>query len=178
MKSQNSNLNKLPYLGRLKLIESWLPSDAQHILEIGCAWGYLLASLRHHASQRYGLDINRAHIRDANLTFRHRAVYLCGRAEGLSFPSGTFDVIIMSEVLEHTRDETQALTEAARVLQPQGVLILTVPHRGPLGLTDLTNWKYRLPRLHRSAYGWKHRGDFSRFVPVTQYHRHYALKQL
>lgn len=137
-----------------------------------------MASLTHPASQRYGLDINRADIRDAWLRFRQRVSYLCGTAEALPFPSATFDAIIMSEVLEHTRDEARALAEAARLLRPRGVLILTVPHRGPLELTDLTNWKYRLPRLHRTAYGWKHRGDFSRFVPVTQYHRHYTLKRL
>ena len=37
MSSLNTSSDKLPYLGRLKLIETWLPADAQRILEIGCA---------------------------------------------------------------------------------------------------------------------------------------------
>ncbi len=169
---------RVPFLGRLELIESWLPDDAERILEVGCAWGYLVASLKYSASERYGLDIKLDDIGDAQRLFGHRVRYFCSLAEALPFPDGIFDALIMSEVLEHVLNEASALSEAARVLQPRGVLVLTVPHRGPMELTDLTNWKCRLPRLHRWAYGLKHRGNFARFAPVTQYHRHYTLGQL
>ncbi len=148
------------------------------MLEIGCSWGYLLAALGDEAHHRYGLDINRSDIKDAVDRYGARARFLCAAAEALPFPSAFFDVVIMSEVLEHTASETTALHEAARVLRPQGTVILTVPHRGPMELTDLTNWKYRLRVLHRWGYGWKHHGDLSRFVPVTQYHRHYTVRGL
>ena len=168
----------MPFLGRLGVIESWLPADAVRVLEIGCSWGYLLAALRDEVRHRYGLDINRLDLKDAVDWYGARARFLCASAEALPFPSGFFDAVIMSEVLEHTASETTALHEAARVLRPRGTVILTVPHRGPMELTDMTNWKYRMPGLHRWAYGWKHHGDLSRFVPVTQYHRHYTVRGL
>ena len=42
-------------------------------------------------------------------------------------PNGAFDAILCSEVLEHIPDPTKALDEFARLLQPQGKLILTAP---------------------------------------------------
>jgi ubiquinone/menaquinone biosynthesis C-methylase UbiE len=155
-----------------------MPREASRVLEVGCSWGYLLASLKHQARERYGLDINLPDIKDATRLYRNVARYLCGVAEALPFPDGFFDAVIMSEVLEHTTSEAQVLREVSRVVRGGGTVILTVPHRGPMELTDVTNLKCRFPDLHRRVYGWKHRGDFSRFVPVTQYHRHYTVRKL
>lgn len=171
-------IERVPFLGRLRLIEKWLPVGAVRVLEVGCAWGYLVSSLRHNANERYGLDVNHLDIFDAQARFGVQARFMCAAAENLPLPAASFDAVIMSEVLEHTASESDAVTEAARVLRPGGTLITTVPHRGPMELTDLTNWKFRLPFLHHLAYGWKHRGDFSRFNPVRQYHRHYTLRRL
>jgi len=122
--------------------------------------------------------VNRQDVQNGAARYGGSAEFLCGAAETLPFKSEIFDAVIMSEVLEHTSDEANAIAEAARVLKRGGVAIVTVPHRGPMELTDLTNWKYRLPRVHRALYGWKHRGDYSRFVPVTRYHRHYTVSGL
>lgn len=42
-------------------------------------------------------------------------------------PDASFDVILCSEVLEHIPEPTHALDEFARLLKPQGKLILTAP---------------------------------------------------
>lgn len=47
-----------------------------------------------------------------------------GRAERLDFPDGTFDLAVMSSVLEHIEDEGAGLAEARRVLKPGGALFL------------------------------------------------------
>jgi ubiquinone/menaquinone biosynthesis C-methylase UbiE len=160
------------------MIEGWLPDQTYRILEIGCSWGYIIGSLGDSASFRFGVDINFSDVRFAQQRFGHNSIYLSSGAEFLPFADETFDAIIMSEVLEHTRDEERALAEAARVLRPGGVIVLTVPQSGPLEVMDLTNLKLRMPGLHRRFYGWKHRGDYSRFVPVSDWHRHYSLDQL
>ena len=41
----------------------------------------------------------------------------------------SFDVVISSEMLEHTRMPRRALEELARVLRADGVLVLTTPNR-------------------------------------------------
>lgn len=42
-------------------------------------------------------------------------------------PDGSFDAILCSEVLEHVPEPTHALDEFARLLKPEGCLILTAP---------------------------------------------------
>lgn len=170
--------SKQPFLGRLDLINRWLPADGKRFLEIGCSWGYLLSSMGSSIDFRFGIDINFPDVVEAQGRFGHNATYMHAVSEALPFASEVFHAVVMSEVLEHVKDERVAVAEAARVLYEDGILILTVPHSGPMEITDLTNWKHRLPALHRRFYGWKHHGDHSRFVPVTQYHRHYSYRNL
>ncbi len=51
------------------------------------------------------------------------------RADGVRLPfrDGTFDVVIASDVLEHIKDDSGAMTEMARVLRPGGSMIISVP---------------------------------------------------
>jgi glycosyltransferase involved in cell wall biosynthesis/ubiquinone/menaquinone biosynthesis C-methylase UbiE len=46
----------------------------------------------------------------------------------LPFATGSFDKVLMSEVLEHLADDRAAMREVYRVLKPGGVLALSVPH--------------------------------------------------
>jgi SAM-dependent methyltransferase len=50
----------------------------------------------------------------------------------LPFADGTFDTLLCTQVLEHVSDPGQVLVEAARVLRPGGVLLLTAPMTWPL----------------------------------------------
>lgn len=43
------------------------------------------------------------------------------------FPTGSFDAVVMSEVIEHLFNDTGALAEARRVLKADGRLVVTVP---------------------------------------------------
>lgn len=52
---------------------------------------------------------------------------VCGSAEALPFADATFDVVAAFDVVEHCHDEQQALREMRRVLQPGGVLVMSVP---------------------------------------------------
>jgi len=55
--------------------------------------------------------------------------YVVADAEHLPFEDHSFSHVIASEVLEHLRDDRRALSEIARVLKPDGIVILTFPHR-------------------------------------------------
>ena len=45
----------------------------------------------------------------------------------LPFADGAFDTVVSTEVLEHVPEPLRALREMARVLRPEGTLVLTVP---------------------------------------------------
>jgi len=91
-----------------------------------------------------------------------------GTLESLPFASAIFDVVLLLDVLEHLDDDISALTEAARVLKPDGVLLVTVPameslwggqdlvshHRRRYSLRDLRELfrRSRLPRAKISYF--------------------------
>ncbi|MFC5345675.1 class I SAM-dependent methyltransferase [Brevundimonas staleyi] len=58
---------------------------------------------------------------------RSPGVTLLADAHALPFGSETFDVVVMTEVLEHLHSPELAIKEVTRVLGDSGVLILTVP---------------------------------------------------
>jgi SAM-dependent methyltransferase len=60
-----------------------------------------------------------------SLTVRH------ADALQLPFEDGDFDVLIVSEVLEHIRDDRAAMAEIQRVVRSGGLAAITVPRRGP-----------------------------------------------
>ena len=47
----------------------------------------------------------------------------------LPFPDDTFDLVVSSEVIEHTPDPKKAVEELIRVAKPGGKIVITVPHR-------------------------------------------------
>lgn len=54
-----------------------------------------------------------------------------GYCQSMPYPDCTFDVVVMSEVLEHLDDEVlkMTLSEVVRVLRPEGCFLGTVPAR-------------------------------------------------
>lgn len=48
-------------------------------------------------------------------------------AARLPFPNASFDVVLMSEVIEHVPEADKALSEISRVLKPGGLLLITWP---------------------------------------------------
>jgi SAM-dependent methyltransferase len=61
------------------------------------------------ARQRYGLDVR------------------VGQLDELHFPANAFDVVTMWHVLEHLPQPRAVLQEVARILRPDGVLVLVCP---------------------------------------------------
>lgn len=56
--------------------------------------------------------------------------FLVCDATKIPFDSNHFDVVILSEVLEHVIDQERCIREIYRVLKPNGYLMLTTPNSG------------------------------------------------
>jgi len=103
-----------------------LYEDHEHldILEIGCYKGMLVGWLKHyfpeeHYSWSYvGVDI--VEPIDRRKDYPHYIM----NAEALEFPSNSFDLVVMIEVLEHIVDYVKALYEVYRVLRFNGALFI------------------------------------------------------
>src|SRR5258708_26302323 len=98
------------------------------ILDVGCGDGLAIgvAARRNLAHRFVGLDWSAASLTRA----AERGLTLL-RAEldtGLPVTSGSVDVVIMSEVIEHLVDTGAAIEDAHRVLKPGGSLLLSTPN--------------------------------------------------
>jgi SAM-dependent methyltransferase len=124
-----------------KLIQNQ-PQSAR-ILDIGCASGMLIKKLQSDGFKDVsGVDISA----DAIKQCKQRGLNHCEvmDASKLAFNDGTFDILIASDILEHTKDDTKTLKEWKRVLKPGGFLLLFVPMFPEMwGMHDEINHHYR-----------------------------------
>jgi SAM-dependent methyltransferase len=61
-------------------------------------------------------------------------------ATHLPFGDGEFQQLVLADLLEYVRDERSVLSEVARVLVPEGRLMVLVPYHGPTTWLDGANW--------------------------------------
>jgi SAM-dependent methyltransferase len=99
------------------------------IVDIGCGDGAAtsLAAQRNPDHQVMGVDWSADALRRAKLL----ALSLIQGgvdAPGLPVATGTVDVVIMSELIEHLVDTDSAVEEVRRVLKPGGSLLLSTPN--------------------------------------------------
>lgn len=93
----------------------------------GCGVGQYLAKLLKDAQLAVGLDIELERAIEAH----HKSpAVTCGNGEALPFPPNRFDLVLSHEVIEHVRDDREAVSEIFRVLKPGGRLALFCPNRG------------------------------------------------
>lgn len=112
-------------------LEATTGMNVKRVLDVGCGAGQeLLPFVRDGRAQGIGIDIApaagqvgrekyRAHSPEARVQF------LRGSAEDLSFPDGSFDVVICRLALPYTNN-ARALAEASRVLRPGGRYLLKI----------------------------------------------------
>jgi len=108
------------------------------ILENGCGVGMYMERLSPFGGTVIGLeyDFERAH--EARINSPH---ILNAAGENLPLPSGTFDLILSHEVIEHVQDDRAAIGEMIRALKPNGRLVLFCPNRGYPFETHGIYWK-------------------------------------
>jgi 2-polyprenyl-3-methyl-5-hydroxy-6-metoxy-1,4-benzoquinol methylase len=97
-----------------------IPTNAD-LLEIGCGNGSLLAMLR--SQTKTGIDASSRQVEEAKTTCPAATLH-CGDATELTLPN-SFDVVLVSDTLNHCSD-AQALLEAARrFARPDARLVVT-----------------------------------------------------
>lgn len=119
------NLRALrPWLRRLRAERGGLD-----VLDYGCGWGTFLCALPRRDVRTWGFDLS-PHALDhlsRVLGWQGRRLHRVGLdAEGRP-PSGRFDAILCSHVLEHVPSDRALLAALARALRPGGALLVNVP---------------------------------------------------
>lgn len=122
--SFKNNNSRLAYLAKLIL-----PSD-KRVLNIGVGNGFLEELLQSRGLDVFSLDPSeKAIVSLRNRLGMGESSAKTGYSQSIPFDDGTFDVVFMSEVIEHLDNEVlgKTLAEVSRVLAPSGLYIGTVP---------------------------------------------------
>lgn len=122
-------------------------------LDVGCATGFLLHAIRSEVGwEVHGVELVEKAVNFAKAKLKLTHV-LNEDLEGAAYPSGFFDVVHISEVLEHVPDPLALLIECRRILKPGGLFFLSLPN----GVADrqgmIDYWKlYKKPPGHASGH--------------------------
>lgn len=138
---------------------SLLPPVVERFLDIGTGTGRLLEVVAPRAERALGVDASRDMLALARARLAERG--LAGRCAvrqadmyRLPLPDAAFDAVALQMVLHYAEEPAAALAEAARVLRPEGLLIVVdlAPHdRAEV----MERYKHRWPGFDDAALaGW------------------------
>ncbi len=100
---------------------------AGRVVDNGCGVGMYVQHLEPLAGMVVGLEYDIDRARQARQNSSH---ILCAAGENIPLPNNSVDLILSHEVLEHVRDDRQAVEEMTRILRPGGRMVIFVPNRG------------------------------------------------
>ncbi|MCC6154860.1 MAG: glycosyltransferase, partial [Candidatus Hydrogenedentes bacterium] len=109
-------------------LQAHVPLRAQRVLDCGCGGGEFGLALKHRGAKEVcGIEIV-----DRAYTFakQHLDQALLGSIEQMDLPwdDEHFDCVVFGDVLEHLIDPVAALKKVARVLAPDGVIVISIPN--------------------------------------------------
>jgi SAM-dependent methyltransferase len=136
---ETNRLKRETAAGYLDEIEARMgrPGPGCRLLEVGPGLGNLLVEAAARDYEVTGVEYSESSVHAANLRLGADRV-LCGSITTIALPAESFDVAIMSDVLEHTRNPLDDLTHVWRLLRPGGLLFIAVP--------SLDSWSARVMR--------------------------------
>jgi 2-polyprenyl-3-methyl-5-hydroxy-6-metoxy-1,4-benzoquinol methylase len=126
-------------------------------LDVGCAAGFCMATLRERGFDVYGVEVSEAigsHARD-HFGFGDHVHF--GTLDSVPHADASFDLITMWDVVEHVPDPRALLAKARALLKPGGLLVMETQ--------DIDSRFARLlgPRWHH----YKHAEHIYHFTPAT-----------
>lgn len=127
--------------------------ERKAVLDIGCATGACLSAIHRRGWEPCGLDVNE-HAVQLSAKNVPQAEVKVGTTSDASEWAERFDVVVMSDVIEHVRDPFAEMYRVWALLKPGGYLVLLTP--------DILSLSARLMGRHWIHYKQEHLFYFSR----------------
>jgi len=120
----------------------------KRVLDLGCGVGFFGGTAQQRGARVTGLDFSAVALQLCRQRQPQMAV-LRGDATRLPFASGSFDVVLLNDIIEHLAEDLgrAMLAEVFRVLRPGGRLVVDTDNdafiMGKKGLRRLNDWLER-----------------------------------
>jgi len=101
-----------------------IPTDGKRLLDVSCKAGEVLQALKSRGFVLRGTNFEPAGPSLDGIPIDYGVDLL----QRLPYEDASFDVVLLIEVIEHLENHRTALSELARILEPDGVVILTTPN--------------------------------------------------
>lgn len=130
------------------LLRKNLPAEFLHtdrkLLDIGCASGVLLSVAKDLGFRCWGVELSKYSSDIAKTKFGENI--FCGMLADAKYPDEFFDVITMTDLIEHVSDPAALLKEVNRILKPGGVVVTSTPDTNTFSAKLLgKHWHNYLP---------------------------------
>jgi len=126
----DSKMNMYDTNKRIEIIFSELLHEdikGKKLLDAGCGTGWISKAACERKAIVISMDLG---VKLLTQTARKcDSIRVAGSILNMPFPDNTFDVIISSEVIEHTPHPFAGVEKMYRTLKPGGILILTTPNK-------------------------------------------------
>lgn len=122
---------------RINKVKKLIPPKSK-VLDIGCGYeGYFLQKIESHLSLGMGLDIDiKSNIKSKKIKLKKFKLL-----KTIPEKDSSFDVVVALAILEHLEYPQNILEEIKRVLKPEGICILTTPHKRIKPLLEFLSFK-------------------------------------
>jgi 2-polyprenyl-3-methyl-5-hydroxy-6-metoxy-1,4-benzoquinol methylase len=101
--------------------------ERRRLLDVGCGTGMMIREAAGRGFEVAGLDISEEGVRQARELVPSAELHV-GVAEELPFADASFDVVTCVGSLEHVAKPDKAVRQMARVVKPDGELLVIVPN--------------------------------------------------
>jgi 2-polyprenyl-3-methyl-5-hydroxy-6-metoxy-1,4-benzoquinol methylase len=108
-----------------KLFSKFTHMKNKKLLDVGCATGYLLEAAKKMGCDCYGVELSPFGATEASKKFPGRIFN--GTLEEARYKSESFDIITLTDLIEHVIDPVEFLKEVKRILKPGGFILIVTP---------------------------------------------------
>ena len=135
--------NNFTYRELIRILKPYL-KNCDTILDIGCGVGTIDFYLAAKGKKVTGVEISASAVslakENARLFNLNKKVRFITAEFPGNLPIKKYDLVIFSEVIEHLQDDKRALRDVWKVLNPNGILVITTPSKNAplykMGLLD------------------------------------------